>query len=72
MCLHSDPVMLSVHIVKARREWTMDVSLELQAGGSLALFGASGAGKSTVLACIAGVEVPDDGWVNLLLDWTAS
>ena len=42
----------------------MDVSLELQAGGSLALFGASGAGKSTVLACIAGVEVPDDGWVK--------
>ena len=55
--------MLSAHIVKARQEWTIDVSLELKAGGSLALFGASGAGKSTVLACIAGVEVPDDGSV---------
>jgi ABC-type sulfate/molybdate transport systems ATPase subunit len=29
------------------------------------LFGASGAGKSTVLACIAGIEQPDDGFVQL-------
>jgi ABC-type sulfate/molybdate transport systems ATPase subunit len=29
------------------------------------LFGASGAGKSTVLACIAGIEAPDGGSVRL-------
>jgi molybdate transport system ATP-binding protein len=31
----------------------------------LGLFGASGAGKSTVLACIAGIEEPDEGYVEV-------
>jgi len=30
------------------------------------MFGASGVGKSTVLACIAGVEEPDDGYVEVM------
>ena len=42
----------------------VDVSLDLRPGASLALLGASGAGKSTVLACIAGLESPDDGYVT--------
>ena len=57
--------MLSARIVKKRRELQIDVELELEAGGALGLFGASGAGKSTVLACIAGIEEPDDGHVQL-------
>jgi molybdate transport system ATP-binding protein len=57
--------MLKAHIVKKRREITVNVSLELDKGSSLGLFGASGAGKSTVLACIAGIEEPDDGYVKL-------
>jgi ABC-type sulfate/molybdate transport systems ATPase subunit len=57
--------MLSAHIVKDRREMIVDVALELESGDSLGLFGASGAGKSTVLACIAGIEQPDDGFVRL-------
>ena len=56
---------LRAHILKRRREFTIDVSLELQQGGSLGLFGTSGAGKSTVLACIAGLEEPDEGYVWL-------
>ena len=56
--------MLRARIVKTRREWTLDVALDLQPGGSLALFGASGAGKSTVLACLSGVEEPDAGFVT--------
>ncbi len=56
--------MLKAHILKKRRELNVDVQLELQAGCSLALFGASGAGKSTVLACLAGIEEPDDGYVE--------
>lgn len=43
----------------------MDVRLEVEGGASLALFGPSGAGKSTVLACIAGIEEPDDGFVEI-------
>jgi ABC-type sulfate/molybdate transport systems ATPase subunit len=57
--------MLKAHIIKKRRELQIDIKLELQAGGALGLFGASGAGKSTVLACIAGIEEPDDGCVQL-------
>ncbi|MGC2210443.1 MAG: ATP-binding cassette domain-containing protein [Candidatus Korobacteraceae bacterium] len=57
--------MLKAHIIKKRREMKVDVSLELQRGDALGLFGASGAGKSTVLACIAGIDEPDDGFVKL-------
>jgi len=57
--------LLKAHILKKRREMTVDVSLELASGDALGLFGGSGAGKTTVLACIAGIEEPDDGFVQL-------
>lgn len=57
--------MLKAHIVKKRRELSIDVQLDLDQGCSVGLFGASGVGKSTVLACIAGIEEPDDGYVEL-------
>jgi ABC-type sulfate/molybdate transport systems ATPase subunit len=57
--------MLKAHIIKKRREMQVDVELQLEAGCALGLFGASGAGKSTVLACIAGIEEPDGGSVQL-------
>ena len=56
--------MLKARIVKKRRELQVDVELELEAGSAVGLFGASGVGKSTVLACIAGIEEPDDGYVR--------
>lgn len=56
--------MLEAHIVKRRRELVVDVKLELEPGASLALFGASGSGKSTVLSCIAGIVDPDSGFVR--------
>lgn len=65
MCSRSDDDMLKAHIIKKRREISVDISLELESGQSLGLFGASGAGKSTVLACIAGIEEPDGGFVTL-------
>jgi molybdate transport system ATP-binding protein len=64
MCWLSESAMLKAHIVKQRREVQVDIELELEAGSALGLFGASGAGKSTVLACIAGIEEPDDGFVR--------
>lgn len=57
--------MLKAHIIKKRRDLQVDVTLELEAGSSVGLFGSSGVGKSTVLACIAGVEEPDAGFVQL-------
>ncbi len=57
--------MLEAHIVKHRRDFTVDVRLRIAEGGCLALFGASGAGKSTILSSIAGIEQPDEGVVRL-------
>jgi ABC-type sulfate/molybdate transport systems ATPase subunit len=53
--------MLDAHIVKRRRAFTVDVRVRLRPGERLGLFGASGAGKSTVLSCLAGIETPDAG-----------
>src|SRR5207237_1232762 len=58
-------VMFKAQIIRKRRYIKGNVSLGLDKGSSLGLFGASGAGKSTVLACIAGIEEPDDGSVKL-------
>ncbi|MFF9427889.1 ABC transporter ATP-binding protein [Streptomyces sp. NPDC014746] len=42
-----------------------DVSLAIPAGGSLALVGATGAGKTTLAALIAGIETPQAGSVRI-------
>jgi ABC-type sulfate/molybdate transport systems ATPase subunit len=65
MCWPREIAMLKAHIIKKRRDLQVDVTLELEPGSAVGLFGASGAGKSTVLACIAGIEQPDDGFVQL-------
>src|SRR6476661_5192310 len=65
MCWRREIDMLKAHIIKKRRDLQVNVAIELQAGSALGLFGASGVGKSTVLACIAGIEEPDDGFVQL-------
>ena len=57
--------MLDARILKRRPRFTVEVALQLGAGEACGFFGASGAGKSTVLACIAGAETPDDGHVRL-------
>ena len=57
--------MLEAHVVKRRAQFDIDVEIEVGSGEACGLFGASGAGKSTILACIAGAEVPDDGFVKL-------
>jgi ABC-type sulfate/molybdate transport systems ATPase subunit len=56
--------MLDAQFTKNRREFTVTVSLKLDSGARLGLFGASGAGKSTALACIAGIEEPDHGYIQ--------
>ncbi|MFD9061037.1 ABC transporter ATP-binding protein [Kitasatospora purpeofusca] len=42
-----------------------DVTLTIPAGGSLALVGATGAGKSTLAALVAGIETPRSGSVRI-------
>ncbi len=43
----------------------LDVNLEIPAGGSLALVGATGAGKTTLAALIAGIGTPQAGSVRI-------
>jgi ABC-type branched-subunit amino acid transport system ATPase component len=42
-----------------------DVNLEVQRGEALALLGTNGAGKSTILRVVSGLEVPERGVVRL-------
>ncbi len=39
-----------------RRDFTLDVNLDLPSSGVTGLFGASGSGKTTLLRCLAGLE----------------
>lgn len=55
---------LSVKIRKKLGDFTLDVAFE-SSGGILGLLGASGAGKSMTLRCIAGIERPDSGLIVL-------
>ncbi len=47
---------LSVKLHLERRGFTLDVAFDVPAEGVTSLFGASGAGKSTVLDCLAGIQ----------------
>ena len=57
--------MLSVEIKKALETLTLDVKFEVNAGTVTALFGKSGAGKTTTVHSIAGLIRPDDGEITL-------
>ena len=57
--------MLDAHVVKTRARFTVDVTVRVGSGEACGLFGVSGSGKSTVLACIAGAEEPDGGHVTV-------
>ena len=56
--------MLSVDFEKRLDRYTLKVSLQCDSQ-CVALFGASGAGKSMTLKCIAGLEKPDKGVIIL-------
>ena len=56
--------MLYVDITKRLNSFTLKIQIESD-GERLGLFGASGAGKSMTLKCIAGIEKPDSGVIRL-------
>ena len=56
----------SCHDGESELEVLRGIDLHLDAGQSLALLGASGNGKSTLLQIAAGLEPPDSGSVRLL------
>lgn len=55
--------MLSVHLEKKLPHFTLDLTFEM-GEEILVLFGPSGAGKTTVLNCLAGLVHPDRGWIR--------
>ena len=55
---------LDLHIEKVLADFELDVTLSISEG-PLAVLGASGAGKSMLLRCIAGLEKPDRGRIVL-------
>ena len=59
-------VVKSFHDGESELEVLRGVDLALQPGDSLALLGASGNGKSTLLQIAAGLETPDAGEVRVL------
>jgi molybdate transport system ATP-binding protein len=56
---------LSVDAEADRRDFTVAAALDVADGERVALFGPSGAGKTTVLEMIAGLVAPDRGRVEL-------
>ena len=57
--------MLRVNLSKQRGAFRLAAAFEMPRAGVLALFGPSGCGKSTLIQCIAGLEQPDDGRIEL-------
>ena len=57
--------MLSADVEVDRRDFTVAAAIEVAPGERLALFGPSGAGKTTVLEAIAGLVTPRSGTIEL-------
>ena len=55
---------LQAAIKKRFSGFSLDVSLNTD-GGVMGILGASGSGKSMTLKCIAGIETPDEGRIEL-------
>ncbi|MFG6279210.1 ATP-binding cassette domain-containing protein [Microbacterium sp. 5K110] len=65
---------LSARVVVRRREFAVDLALDVAPGETVAVMGRSGAGKSTLLAALAGLQPLDDGEISVdgrVLDRTA-
>lgn len=56
---------LEVQIAKELPEFTLDVRFRAEAGAPLSILGPSGAGKTMLLRCIAGLERPNRGRIVL-------
>lgn len=55
-------MLLEVNIKKKLRNFTLQADLKLE-NEVLGLMGSSGSGKSMLLKCLAGIELPDEGYI---------
>ena len=63
---YGDEVLLLSEVSKSYggRVLFSDVELLIEAGERIALVGDNGTGKTTLLRCITGEEIPDTGWIR--------
>lgn len=64
--LQVDAVEKTVYMAEQPLHILKSVSLQVQAGESLAIVGASGSGKSTLLGLLAGLDQPSSGSIRML------
>ncbi len=57
--------MLAARLGRRRDSFTLDVAFQAAAGSTTVLVGESGAGKTSVLKLLAGLDRLDEGWVTL-------
>jgi len=67
--LLAEHVHYAVDAPGGRLEIVKDISLNLNAGQTLAIVGASGSGKTTLLGLLAGLETPTSGRIRLAGSW---
>ena len=48
-----------------RKTFTLDVQFQLPADGISVIFGSSASGKTTLLRCMAGLEIPEQGYFKI-------
>ena len=63
---YGDEVLVLSEVSKAYGDKTLfnNIELMVEAGERIALIGDNGTGKSTLLRCITGEELPDHGWIH--------
>lgn len=55
---------LSADVTLRRGDWELDFALDVERGETIAIVGESGAGKTTALRCLAGLERPQRGSIR--------
>jgi molybdate transport system ATP-binding protein len=56
---------LRAHLDLNRGDFTLDIALDVAAGETMGLLGPNGSGKSTTLRCLAGLEAPRTGRIDI-------